>query len=65
MIQSALISFASFLMNGLANFGYWICLIIALGGQFAYLSGFKSGAKWTMFSTVSYVIIEGIAGALR
>lgn len=65
MIENMFFSFINFILNGLANFGYWICLIIAIGGHFAYISGFKKGAHWTTFSTVIYAVVQAMSGAVK
>ncbi|AMN35495.1 hypothetical protein N2W42_001358 [Clostridium perfringens] len=64
MFESMFYSLTSFVLHGLANFGYWICLVIAVGGHFAYVSGFRNGAKWTTFSTIIYAVIQAMSGAI-
>lgn len=54
-----------FIFNGLASCSYWMCLIVALGGHFAYISGFKDGARYTILSTVIYATIQAISGAIN
>ncbi|WP_332833487.1 hypothetical protein [Clostridium perfringens] len=65
MFEAMFYNLISFVLNGLANFGYWICLIIAISGHFAYISGFRNGAKWTTFSTVTYAVIQAMSGAIK
>lgn len=65
MLENMFYNFITFILNGLADFGYWICLVIAMGGHFAYISGFSKGAKWTTFSTVVYVIVQAMSGAVK
>lgn len=37
---------------------YWICMYIALGGEIAYLIGFKKGIRLTIASIVIFVFIK-------
>lgn len=58
-------SVTGFVFNGLASCGYWVCLIVALVGHFAYISGFKNGARYTTLSTAIYTTIQAISGAIK
>jgi|GEM_PF-4467727 len=37
---------------------YWICMYMALGGEIAYLIGFKKGIRLTIASIVIFVFIK-------
>ena len=65
MFEWAFISFFRWIVSGLANFGYWICLLAAITGHFMYVSGFKKGAKVSSLSIVSYALLASMSGALN
>lgn len=65
MFEWAFISFFRWIVSGLANFGYWICLLAAITGHFMYVGGFKKGAKVSSLSIVSYALLASMSGALN
>ena len=65
MIDFVVDKITGFIFGGLASIGYWVCLFTALGGHLAYLSGFKKGTKYTMFSTVIYTVLQALDGAMK
>ena len=54
-----------FIFEGLDTIGYWACLVVAIGGHFAYICGLKQGGKWSTLSTVIYTVIAAINGAVK
>lgn len=55
----------SFIINGLANLSYWICLYIALGGVLATICGFKKGGRYSTFSVCIYSILQAFSAAIK
>lgn len=62
VIKDVLISISKWIVVGIANNSYWICLFCAFVFLFLYISGHKKYAKYVPFTYIIYIFLQAFKG---
>ncbi len=63
-LKTAILNFIKWIVLGIINGSYWICLIACLIAIAMYIAGQKKAGKYVSISFVIYCILQAIKGLL-
>lgn len=63
-IMNSFISLGKWVLGGIVESSYWICLLTCMFAMILYIGGNKKAGKYVTTSVVVYIIIRAIGGVL-
>lgn len=64
IVKNAIINIGTWIITGIANSSYYICLFSCMVCLLLYISGLKKSGKYVSISFVIYVFIQALKGLL-
>lgn len=64
-IKSLILDLLEWIVMGIVDASYWICLVICIVALFLYVGGLKKAGKYIPVSFVIYYLLETLGLAIR
>lgn len=64
-IKNNLLELLKWIVIGIIDNSYWICLFICLASLFLYIGGVKKAGKYVPASFVIYFVLQSLKGAIK
>lgn len=63
-IKDSLMDIGKWILNGVINSSYWVCLYVSLLALILYIAGQKKAGRYVSISFVIYFLLQSIKGVI-
>lgn len=64
IVKDVFIGIGKWILIGIVNSSYWLCLFCCIGALILYIAGMKKAGKYVPASIIIYFLLQAIKGAV-